>query len=87
MDEVLSATTVWDIPEADIASDNVCCAAPSPGVLVTAPDITPVIILRSSPVMKCMERVTPTARMTIRKARRFIFSPPVLNVWKKPGPT
>lgn len=28
-----------------------CCAAPSPGVLVTAPDITPTIVVMDKPVM------------------------------------
>ena len=64
-----------------------CWAAPSPGVLVTAPDITPVMVLRSSPTTPWIMRVTATARRTSVTASRFILTPPFLKDWKNPGPT
>ena len=44
MDEEASAATNDGAPSAIIASESVCWAAPRPGVLVTAPDMTPVMV-------------------------------------------
>ena len=74
-------------PVAVIASDKVCWAAPRPGVLVTAPDITPTMVGRLSPVIQWMIRVMSTAPSIIAAASRFIVTPPFRKEWKKPGPT
>ena len=64
-----------------------CCAAPSPGVLVTAPDKIPTIVVIGVPVVECRIIVMVTPNTTTSIASIFRVKPPFLNAEKKPGPT
>ena len=64
-----------------------CWAAPRPGVLVTAPDKIPTIVVMGIPVAKCNTMVITTLRKTESIATMFSVSPPFLKAEKNPGPT
>ena len=70
-----------------VRSWKVCCAAPKPGVFVTAPYSTPVIVGISTPLSRWMIYAVRQPKSTMPTASMFSFKPPLPNDEKKLGPT
>ena len=64
-----------------------CWAAPSPGVLVTAPERIPAMVVMGMPVVKCSTTVMVTPTETTASTSMLSGSPPRRNEAKKLGPT
>ena len=64
-----------------------CWAAPRPGVLVTAPERMPTMVVMGVPVVKCKMIVMTTLIKIAPIANMFSVNPPFLKAEKKPGPT
>ncbi len=64
----------------------VCCAAPSDGVFVVAPDKMPSTAARSIPNSQPSPEATTPPKMTTTTASEFSRFPPRRSEEKKPGP-
>src|SRR3712207_7339200 len=62
-----------------------CCAAPSPGVLVTAPERIPAIVVMGIPVTKCNTTAMPTLIMITVNTNILSDNPPLRKEAKKLG--